>query len=363
VIPGLDDYLRRLERELRQHGLEDRRMLDEAREHLVDAVEEGRHRGLSDADAEREALERFGAPEAIAAHMLAERDRIMDRFAAALDTVWHRKWWILAPTALAAVITSVASYYLLPIRYRSESTILVVSARVPDSYVRVVSPPGTRLQQIKQQVSSRTRLEGIITDFGLFDVERKTAPVIEVVERMRRDIRVDVLRYDAATGVDVFRVSFVSSDARTAMRVTERLAGFFIDESLRDREVLVEGTTQVIETEIENVRRRIIEYEARLKGLRAGNGGQPLSQADLLPYVVLQERYRDLLTKVEDSRIAANLERRLGGEHYRILDAARLPEQPVGPDRVRVNAAGTFAGFGLGLALVSLRRRSHKTAA
>ena len=105
TLGQVDAYVIRLERELRKRGIEDTRIIEEAREHLVDAVEDGRQRGLSVADAEREAFERFGAPETVAAHVVPERDRMMNRFAAVLDTVWHRKWWILAPTVLTAVVT------------------------------------------------------------------------------------------------------------------------------------------------------------------------------------------------------------------------------------------------------------------
>ena len=44
------------------------------REHLIDAVNDGLGRGLSAEDAEREAFERFGPPEAIAAHLIPGRD-------------------------------------------------------------------------------------------------------------------------------------------------------------------------------------------------------------------------------------------------------------------------------------------------
>ena len=122
MTPGpVDAYVSRLKNELRQRGIEDTRIAEEAREHLIDAVEDGRQRGLSVDDAEREAFERFGTPESVAAHIALERDRTMNRFAATVDTVWHRKWWILAPTVVTAVVSIVISYYFLPVRYRSES--------------------------------------------------------------------------------------------------------------------------------------------------------------------------------------------------------------------------------------------------
>jgi len=70
---ALEAYLDRLERELRKRGLQDRRLIDEAREHLFDAVEDGMQRGLSVDAAESEALVRFGPPEIVAAHFATKR--------------------------------------------------------------------------------------------------------------------------------------------------------------------------------------------------------------------------------------------------------------------------------------------------
>ena len=73
---ALEAYLTRLERELRKRGLQDRRIVDEAREHLFDAVDDGLRRGLSVDAAESEALVRFGPPEMVAAHFARKRHRM-----------------------------------------------------------------------------------------------------------------------------------------------------------------------------------------------------------------------------------------------------------------------------------------------
>ena len=87
----LEEYLRQLERELRKRGLLDRRIVEEAREHLVDAIEEGLQHGLSVDTAQREAFVRFGPPETVAAHFSAERHRISN-------------WLLLILTRIAGLI-------------------------------------------------------------------------------------------------------------------------------------------------------------------------------------------------------------------------------------------------------------------
>ncbi len=85
---ALEAYLSRLERELRRRGLQDSRIVDEAREHLVDAVEDGLQRGLSVEAAESQALVRFGPPEMVAAHFETKRYRT-----STADSSWPRLAW------------------------------------------------------------------------------------------------------------------------------------------------------------------------------------------------------------------------------------------------------------------------------
>ena len=402
----LEGYLSRLQRELDKRGLGDGRIVEEAREHLVDAVEDGLKRGLSVEAAEREALVRFGAPEHVAAHAVAERRRVINgilgagvgrvvhriltyvtfvsasgepqvpidaetqtrgahmttqrnnSFAGSLGMVWRRKWWILVPTVLSVVVTSVVSHYFLPTRYLSEASILVVPRRVAPEYVHstVTGHLGDRVQQMNAIIMSRSRLERLITDFNLYELERRNAPIEDVIGEMRQDIKINMFTSQDPQENEMggFRVSFVSADPRAAQKVTQRLASFYIEENLRDREMRAEGTLAFIDAQIVDVRDQIVAYERRLETLRTESGGRHLSQADVLPYEVLQETYKALLTKSQESRIAASLERRQIGEQFKILEPARLPERPVGPSRVGVNVMGGLAGLGLALTFVGV---------
>jgi polysaccharide chain length determinant protein (PEP-CTERM system associated) len=180
---------------------------------------------------------------------------------------------VLATFALVSAATA-AGALLLPNRYRSETLILVVPQRVPESYVKstVTARIEDRLQSITQEILSRTRLERIIRDFNLYAADRRARPMETIVERMRRDIDVKVVKGDA------FRVAYVGADAETVMQVTNRLASLFIEENLRDREELADGTNHFLEAQLADARRRLIEHETKLEHYRSRFSGELPSQ-------------------------------------------------------------------------------------
>jgi polysaccharide chain length determinant protein (PEP-CTERM system associated) len=102
--------------------------------------------------------------------------------------------------------------------------------------------------------------------------------------------------------------------------------------------------------------------EKRLQGVLVGYRERveaaPAREAQLTElmrdYDTLQQTYKELLSKSQESQIAADLERRQIGEQFRVIDPARLPERPVSPNRPRMNAMGAAGGLLLGLALIAL---------
>jgi len=222
----LDPYLRALARALHERGHEASRIVDEAREHLVDAVEDGVRRGLAREDAEREAVERFGPPDLIAAQTPPERNRIMARLTAALDTVVGHWRWVTAATAVAALLASAVSYYVLPAFYRSESMIAVIpQPRVSPFGFEMRQASQERMQVITTTILSDARLDPILKDLGLgtADTVRRNISVMMAPEQP-----------DNRDAIGVFTIGFQSPDPRLSQKVTERLTTLFIVENAID---------------------------------------------------------------------------------------------------------------------------------
>jgi protein tyrosine kinase modulator len=192
-----------------------------------------------------------------------------------LRIAWRRKWIIVTPLLVLSIGTYLA-VKRLPNRYKSQTTILVVPQRVPDSYVRstVTAPIVDRLRSISEQILSRSRLERVIQEYELYPIERRRLPMEDVVEKMRDDISVDTVK------VDSFSVSYTCGDAVVAKRITERLASMFIDENMRDRVVLADGTSQFLESQLDDARRRLIEHEKKLESYRERYAGELPTQLE-----------------------------------------------------------------------------------
>jgi uncharacterized protein involved in exopolysaccharide biosynthesis len=70
-------------------------------------------------------------------------------------------------------------------------------------------------------------------------------------------------------------------------------------------------------------------------------------------YSTLQQTYTTLLGKYEDSKVAANLERRQIGEQFKVLDPASLPQRPYNlAKRLGAIGGGVAGGLVLGLGVV-----------
>ena len=101
------------------------------------------------------------------------------------------------------------------------------------------------------------------------------------------------------------------------------------------------------------------EADARLRGVISDYQGRldamPTRESELVEltrdYATLQDLYRSLLTKREESKISANLERQSAGEQFEIIEPPQLPVRPFRPNRLLIYLGGIGAGllFGVGL--------------
>lgn len=200
-----------------------------------------------------------------------------------LEIVMRRKWVVIASLVSCTAIGAVVAFVLPPV-YRSTTLILVEQQQVPESYVAstVKIPFGQRLDTIRQQIMSRTRLERIINDFhlyrnkgegtfssitGLFMGGASEPRALEVaLEQMVQDVEVKVIGEKKAE--DAFSITYSGKDPYVTMQVTNTLAALFIEENLKAREQYVEGTTDFLANELEKAKKDLEVQERDVRSFK-----------------------------------------------------------------------------------------------
>lgn len=237
----------------------------------------------------------------------------------------HRRRWLVVLPLLACSCAAAIVARALPSVWQSTAVISIVPQRIPESYVRttVTIGPQDRLEAIRRDILSRERLERIIADFDLYPEMRSRGALPEdVVERMRSNVKMAPAKGDA------FEVSFSAGDPVLAQRVAERLANLFIDENIRQRTQLAEGSSEFLKSQLRQVQQQLETTERRLEAYRLAHAGelpdQVQSNLQAITNAQMQlQQLRESLNRDRDRRLI--LERQVAD--YR----QPVPELVVGP--------------------------------
>src|SRR5215469_1401922 len=119
------------------------------------------------------------------------REKIVDEEAAAeqslglqdiLGIARRRIWWLIVPIVLGPIAGYLISLQVKPV-FTSQAFVLVEQQKVPDAFVpsMVMDQLETRLMTMQDQILSRSRLQPIIEQFGLYKDDQGRASMDELV--------------------------------------------------------------------------------------------------------------------------------------------------------------------------------------
>jgi polysaccharide biosynthesis transport protein len=196
-----------------------------------------------------------------------------------LQVVRRRHLHFLIPVFLAWLVVWGASW-VLPVRYKSGTLILVEQPTMPKNYVEpnVSDDLQNRLQSITQQILSRTRLLLIIDKLHLYGDSRRQITPDEKVELMRKDIDIELEHDSHGEQITAFKIYYSAHDPHIAQQVTSELTNLFINENLKVRQQQSEDTTKFIGSQLENARVSLAEQEAKVREFKGRHEGELPSQ-------------------------------------------------------------------------------------
>lgn len=152
---------------------------------------------------------------------------------------------------------------------------------------------------VRQQVTSRTSLEGLITQFNLYKKLRERAPMEDVVTHMREK---DIIIKPAGRRGDVYEIAFQGGEPRTVMLVTNALAAKFIEENLRFRAEQASETSSYIQDELAMAKKSLDKKEAGMRDykLKWYNEMPGQQQANISRLNALQTQSQGMQTSIHD---------------------------------------------------------------
>lgn len=204
----------------------------------------------------------------------------------------------------------------MPDVYRAQTQILVNPQRVSDKYVSSAVSMGAneRLNTLSQQILSSSRLETIMEEFGLFPQLRGKVSREELIERMRKNIGIE-LKHNS-DGLSAFTLSYSGDSAKEVATVANKLADSFITWNLHDREQEAQGTTAFLANELTTTKSQLDSLEEQLRVYKMKHLGELPDQ--------LQANMQTLSRLQVELQSNAEAQSRL--DHEALLAATIAPE-------------------------------------
>ena len=202
---------------------------------------------------------------------MAEQNEGMDvMISQLLGVAIRRRWWLLVPTAAAALVACAVAKKL-PNQYRSEATILVTRQQVPERYVTPVSTTSTHeaLILMTEAILSRNQLLDIVNEFNLYPEARKRMVPEDLIALIHNHMTIEPTEKTAENyDLNSFKISFTAPDPHVAQDVTAKLTKLFRDENLKTREAQSVGTTNFLGDQLELAAEDLKQREARVRDFK-----------------------------------------------------------------------------------------------
>jgi polysaccharide chain length determinant protein (PEP-CTERM system associated) len=219
--------------------------------------------------------------------MIENRELTMDDY---LAMVRRRLKVILIPALLAPLAGFLVSYAFPP-KYTSQSLVLVEGQRVPDNYVKpvITSDFTQRIATLQQQVLSANRLRPVVERLGITKSEEQSKLIAGIQSNMTVEPVITAISSGAAkTGaakrtskpsanaepLPGFYVNYSDSDPNRAQQICNEMTSLILEENLRTRAEVAQGTTDFLSRQLEDAKRDLDQQDAKMAAFKKQYMGQ-----------------------------------------------------------------------------------------
>ena len=180
----------------------------------------------------------------------------------------RRHWVLILVLSIIGPVLAYGVSRFLPNRFKSQTLVLVEPPNLdPGILPTEMVDISKDLASMKQQILSRSRLEPVINQFGLFPDDVKKKSMDEVVGKLQQAIEVTAIQPMAETqsrDLPGFFVDVTLDDAHTAQGVCTAITSMFIEESNEMQAQRNQHTTQFLSQQLAEAKADLDAQDAKL---------------------------------------------------------------------------------------------------
>jgi polysaccharide chain length determinant protein (PEP-CTERM system associated) len=201
--------------------------------------------------------------------MAAQRELTLQDYISILQ----RRWVLITILAIVGAGAGYLASRVVPKRFTSKTLVLVQQPSVPSDLVKPVISDNSnqRLAAMQEQILSRSGLEPVIREFGLYNEDVNRVPMDLLVEQLRTAITITPIMPMAETrsqNLPGFTIAVVFRDPHLAQQICAKITSMFLAEHVQERQDQGDLTTQFLGGQLQDAKAKLDQQDAKLAAFK-----------------------------------------------------------------------------------------------
>jgi len=197
-----------------------------------------------------------------------------------IDILRRYRSWIVGPT-FAGLVIAVVVAFLWPDTFVSSAVMRITPQQISERLVpsNISTQMAQRMGEMQQQIESRTQLQELIQrpSLNLYPKERQRKPMEDVIEQMRRAIRITILDTGSSQQqklASAFEISFSYVDRYKAQAVVRELVSKFTEETAIQLSKQAHTTTAFLIDQLNEAKVKLDRLDDQISTFKTANAGK-----------------------------------------------------------------------------------------
>ena len=233
-----------------------------------------------------------------------------------IDMLRRYRSWLIGPM-FGGLVTAVVVAFLWPDTYVSQAVLRITPPTISQNLVPTVvnMQMQQRLQQMQQEILSRTSLSELITrpSLDLYRKERAKYPLEDIIQDMKnKAIKIQTVEIAGGGGerryASAFTISFSYPDRFKAQAVVSQLVTKFTDQNVTVQRNNANITSQFLSDEMKQAKQRMDDLEQKLMKFKQDNMGRLPEQfranvAQLNTYQMMVSQANESVSRLQQTKL------------------------------------------------------------